>query len=209
MTPEQTAALLAYASAADPRIRRKDPDELRLQVRFWHGQLSDVDPDPARRAVEAHYRQAGADAILPGDVRAGARGSDATRHPSARTPAEALAAASGGRELDAAPADRAAVEAAKARVAAAVAAVSAKWATPSATGYVPKRNRSVGLAAARGPRRNLGPMTDRQGRALTVCHRCVADVPAPDGWDATNPAAPKVYCGRCQHKLAAERGATA
>lgn len=209
MTPEQTAALLAYASAADPRIRRKDPEELRLQVRFWHGQLADVDPAAAKRAVEAHYAAAGADAILPGDVRSGARGSDAARHPSARSVAEALDAAGGARELDAAPADRAVVEAAKTRVAEAVAEVSAKWATPSATGYVPKRVRPVGLAAARGPRRNLGPMTDRSGRALTVCFRCVCDLPAPDGWDATNPDAPKVYCGRCQHALAGEQGATA
>jgi hypothetical protein len=73
MTPDQTAALLAYAAAIDPRIRRNDPDERRLQAAAWHTQLRHIDPDPARRAVDAHYARPRADAALPGDIRHGAQ----------------------------------------------------------------------------------------------------------------------------------------
>lgn len=85
MNADQVAALLAYASAADPRIRRNDPDERRLQIRFWHGQLAAMDFDAACRAVEAHYSRAGVDAVLPGDVRQGAK-----EHPSSRPLAEVI-----------------------------------------------------------------------------------------------------------------------
>lgn len=73
MTPDETAALLAYASAIDPRIRRNDPAERRLQVAAWHTQLADVQPADAKTAVDAHYARAGADAALPGDIATRAR----------------------------------------------------------------------------------------------------------------------------------------
>jgi hypothetical protein len=208
MTPEETAKLLAYASAVDPRIRRKDPDELRLQIVAWHKQLGSVPLEPARAAVDAHYAAGGVDAILPGDVRSAASGSAAERHPSARSVAEALAEIEaqvvGDRtpvELPPGMDEPAAREAARARVEQALRQVAAQRALPdesSPTGYVPRRVRRVGLAAACGPRRNLGPTHDAAGRPLTVCHRCVADIPAPEGWDPASEDSPKLYCGRCQ-----------
>lgn len=207
MNIEQVAALLAYASAADPRIRRNDPDERRLQVRFWHGQLTSVDFDAACRAIDTHYSQAGVDAILPGDVRSGARGSEHPAYRPLRDAIEAADRAAGGASMPALPAGaeaRAAAQEARARLTEALDMVAAKRVIPaeSPTGYVPKRQR--------GPvRRDSSlrlPVTDRAGRRLTVCHRCVADIPAPDGWDATDPDAPKLYCGRCRAELDAEQG---
>jgi hypothetical protein len=68
MTPTEVHALLAYASAIDPSIRRNDPDERRLQAAAWHTLLADVDPDTAKAAVERHYAVPGADALMPADV---------------------------------------------------------------------------------------------------------------------------------------------
>jgi hypothetical protein len=213
MTPEEVAALLAYASAADPRIRRKDPEELRLQVRFWHGQLVNVDLAAARRAVEAHYAQPGVDAVLPGDVRSGARGSDAERHPAYRPLREAISAAdeaAGGSPMPAlppGPGDRQSVEEARARLAAAFDRVAAARALPDGdgrpTGFDPRRRMSVDWRN-RPQRRDV--THDRRGRPLTACHRCVGDMLMPDGWDPTNPESPPVHCGPCLHEMAAERG---
>lgn len=200
MNAEQVAALLAYASAADPRIRRNDPDELRLQVRFWHGQLAGVDFDAARGAVDAHYSRAGVDAVLPGDVRAGARGSETDRHPAYRPLRDAVAAsdrAAGGPPTAALPpgtADRMSVAEARARLGAALSAIAAKRAVPaeSPTGYVPKRQR---------PTSPPQPAADGRGRVVTVCHRCACDIPAPDGWDPTDPGGPRLHCGPCRAEL--------
>lgn len=126
MTPEEVAGLLAYASAVDPRIRRKDPAELLLQVEAWHTQLAQVALGPAKQAVDAHYSRPGVDAILPGDVRHGAGDSAQARHPSARPMREVIA------ELDAVPA----VDTGPYRreLRAMLARQSARWALPSADG---------------------------------------------------------------------------
>lgn len=73
MNLEQTTALLAYASAIDPRIRRNDPVERQLQVRAWHAQLARIEPQDAAGAVDEHYSRPGADAALPGDIAGRAR----------------------------------------------------------------------------------------------------------------------------------------
>lgn len=79
MTPEQTAALLGYISATDPRVRRNDPDERRLQIRAWHTQLADIDPRDAAAAADAHYAQPGPTAALPGDIAGRARAATTAR----------------------------------------------------------------------------------------------------------------------------------
>lgn len=103
MNDEQVAGLLAYVAAIDPRVRRNDPAERRLQVRAWCRQLAGVDFDAACAAADVHYAAPGASAILPGDVRHGARGSEAARHPSARPAAEVLAEQARVAAVDAGP----------------------------------------------------------------------------------------------------------
>ncbi len=70
MTPDEVLALIAYASAIDPRVRRNDPAEGDLQVEGWHAQLGRFDFAVARAAVDGHYARADAQAVLPGDIRA-------------------------------------------------------------------------------------------------------------------------------------------
>lgn len=79
MTPEQTMALLGYASSIDPRVRRNDPAERQLQIRAWHSQLAAIEPSDAAAAVDAHYAQPGAAAALPGDIAGRARAIKAAR----------------------------------------------------------------------------------------------------------------------------------
>jgi hypothetical protein len=79
MTPEQTVALLAYASAIDARIRRNDPQERQLQVRAWQTQLAAVDPQDAAAAVDTHYAQPNVSAAMPGDIAGRARAIRAAR----------------------------------------------------------------------------------------------------------------------------------
>jgi hypothetical protein len=203
--PNEVAGLLAYASALDPRVRRVEPEQRQAQVVAWSTLLHDVDPAAARDAIAAHYSRAGVDAVLPGDVRSGARGSETARHPAYRPLAESVAAAdaaAGGSRMPALPAGaeaRAAAEEARARLGEALDLLAAKRVIPpdSPTGYVPKRQRGP---VRRDQVRRL-PATDRSGRALTVCHRCAGDIPAPDGWDATDEDAPKLHCGRCRREL--------
>jgi hypothetical protein len=203
MTPEQTAALLSYAAAIDPRIRRNDPDERRLQAVAWHAQLRIVDPDPARAAVDAHYARAGADALMPGDIRERVtdRGSAQDQHPAYRPLADAVAAAeheAGGTDLPALPAAgtprlgpeqaRAALEAAFRRIAA-----GRPVPDPAPTGYVAERSRH---SPRREPATRIpAPM----GAATTLCHGsgCAADIQAPAGWDPADQRSPRLYCTAC------------
>lgn len=69
MTPNEVAVLLTYASAVDPRVRRVDAEQRRLQVTAWHAQLADCDPGDAQAAVDRHYAAADPEALLPGRVR--------------------------------------------------------------------------------------------------------------------------------------------
>lgn len=91
MTPEEIQALLGYASAIDPRIRRNDPDERMLQVRAWHKILATTPFDDAREAVDRHYAAPDADALMPGDVKAGAGQTSTSRLPAYRPMREVLA----------------------------------------------------------------------------------------------------------------------
>jgi hypothetical protein len=50
MTPSQTAELLTFCAAFDRRTIGK------ADVLAWHAVLGDIDPDEARNAVTAHYR---------------------------------------------------------------------------------------------------------------------------------------------------------
>lgn len=68
MTRDEVRALLAYASATDPRVRRNDPGERDLQVAAWETALADLAPQAAREAVDEHYSTLGVDAVLPGDI---------------------------------------------------------------------------------------------------------------------------------------------
>ncbi len=86
MTPNEVATLLTYASATDARVRRNDPEQRKAQVTAWSVQLRNVDAVAAREAVDRHYSRAGVDAVLPGDVRAGA-----AEHPSSRPLSEVIA----------------------------------------------------------------------------------------------------------------------
>ncbi len=70
MTQDEVRALLAYASAIDPRVRRNDSAERSAQTSAWHSLLGRYLFSDARAAVDEHYSRAAADAILPGDVRA-------------------------------------------------------------------------------------------------------------------------------------------
>lgn len=69
MTPADVEAVLAYAGSGDSRVRRRDPDERRLQVAFWHAQVGHLDIADARLAVTRHYAVDGVDALLPGRLR--------------------------------------------------------------------------------------------------------------------------------------------
>jgi hypothetical protein len=66
----QVRKVLAYASSTDPRVRRNDPDERELQVASWAAQIGAYDVADARVAVDRHYADPKADALLPGQLRA-------------------------------------------------------------------------------------------------------------------------------------------
>lgn len=93
MSPNEVAVLLTYASAIDPRVRRVDDEQRRLQVSAWHAQLEHVSAADARAAVDRHYSVVGADALMPAQVRALV---GAEQHPGYRPLAEALDAAEHG-----------------------------------------------------------------------------------------------------------------
>lgn len=187
MTPQQVQALLGYASAIDPRIRRNDPGERQLQVAAWHAQLQHTDPADARAAVDAHYARPTPEPPMPGDIRSLsiARANErAERH----APASTLAIE--GRPLRPRP---------QFDLAAASAAIAARWAAPLATNPPPPRSDR----RPRQPIRHTETDADRarHGRPKTICFRCADSIPAPPGWDPTDPASPPTYCGPCQTTL--------
>lgn len=203
MNLDQVKAVLAYASATDPRIRRNDPAERELQAQAWARHLGNVDQEAAVAAIDGYYARAGVDAILPGDIRAyvADRGSAQDQHPAYRPLADSITAAeheAGGTDLPALPAagtPRLGPEQARAALEAALRKIAAGRPIPesSPTGYVGSRERHS-------PRRE--PVTARIpapfGAATTVCHGagCVVDIAAPPGWDPANPASPRLYCDR-------------
>lgn len=203
MNRAEVAQLLAYAAAFDKRTIG-DADVL-----AWYDVLDRTPYEPAKAAVREWYREH-PEPVTPAHIHRVMRGSDSDRSPAYRPLREAIEAAdraAGGSSMPALPAGpeaRAAAAEARARLTEALDLVAARRVIPedSPTGYVPKRQRG---SVRRDSSLRLPP-TDRAGRRLTVCHRCVADIPAPDGWDATDPDAPKLYCGRCRAELDAEQG---
>lgn len=200
--------ILAAASLRDNRMPRPDNPAAAAVAAALAEDLAGIDSDAAVEAVSAHYRQT-TDRIMPAHIWAIVRGSDASRHPAYRPLSESIAASereAGGTDLPALPAadtPRLGPEQARAALEAALRRVAASTVIPEAgpTGYIPKRQRPGQHAAAR---RQATPML---GRGLTVCHRCVADIPSPAGWDASNPLSEPLFCGPCAGEVAAERKA--
>ena len=221
MTPDQVMTVLAYASAIDPRVRRNDPDERQLQAAAWYAQLRNVDPADAKSALDAYY---GApqplDAVMPGQVRALA----STTGPAAYRPlAENLAAieAAHQREIAGEPA---AIEGRSGRAALqdALDNLAARWSAPppeSSTGYERRRGQHGPGAAADTSKRLAADQRSREtpvvdgrtdaarakaGKAITVCHGCAVDIPAPSGWDPASVDSPPLWCARCDPAAARE-----
>lgn len=194
MNLDQVKAVLAYASATDPRIRRNDPAERELQAQAWARHLGNVDQEAAVAAIDGYYARAGVDAILPGDIRATAssgppRGAAAAIAHAEGGPGDRLAADRDQRALPAGPED-AARERAEFR--ARMQAISDGWAMSRPTGYVGERERHS-------PRREpVAWIPAPFGAQTTVCFGpgCVVDIAAPAGWDPANPASPRLFCDR-------------
>lgn len=59
MTPDEAAAVLAYAAAADPRFTTRDADEAKARSQVWADLLAPVPPqfalDHARRYYARHH----------------------------------------------------------------------------------------------------------------------------------------------------------
>ncbi len=184
MSPDEVRALLGYASAIDPRIRRNDPGERQLQVAAWHAQLERADPNTARAAVDAHYARPVTDPPMPGDIRTWC----ATR---ANESAERRVLAA----IDSAPLNTRP----QFDLAAATAAIAARWAAPLTTNPPPRRADRT----PRRPMRHTETDRDRQraGRAITVCFRCATDIPAPTGWNPADPESASVHCEPCRAVL--------
>ena len=89
MTTADIEAVLGYVGATDSRVRRKDPAERTLQVQAWLTQLAGCEPADVRAAVDQHYADGDADALLPGRVRALVKGIRADRLRAAVEPAPA------------------------------------------------------------------------------------------------------------------------
>ena len=223
MTPDDVQAVLAYASAIDPRVRRKDGDERQLQVAAWYAQLQHVAIADGRAAVDQHYAAAAPDAIMPGTVRtlAGTTG-PAMYRPLAENVAASyrLAAADPGEPLaiESGRSGREALQQALDQVASRWrGAVEARPA--SATGYERRRSRPAGSTAADTSKRLalqqrergatvVDGRTDAQraavGKAVAICFGCAVDVPVPPGWDPTDPGSPALHCARCRPEQARE-----
>ena len=179
MTPDQTRALLGYASSIDPRIRRNDPAERQLQVTAWHTQLQHIAAEDARAAVDAYYAAPVHDAALPGHIRglAVAAANDRAERNSA-------AAAITGPELKPMP-DEVRDQLRRTRD---------TWTAPLRMN-TPDRNRATPNRTGR----HLETDADRarNGRPVTICHRCATETTPPDGWRADNPDSPPVHCQAC------------
>jgi hypothetical protein len=102
VTAELTArAVLAKASAFDPRFRKPDP----LIVAAWTEALGDINFDLALAAVTEHYRTETDRTLMPGDVLAAVRRAAGGSSPAYRPMSEVVA------EIEArVAADRTAIE---------------------------------------------------------------------------------------------------
>lgn len=181
MTPDEIRALLAYASAIDPRIRRNDPYERQLQVTAWHTQLERTDPNDARAAIDAHYARPITEPPMPGNIRNWCitRANDRIE----RAAAKAIT----GPGLVPMPEE----------IREQLRAIRETWAAPIRMNTPDRRNTP--------PRPHNRTETDadraRAGRPTTICHRCATDTPPPAGWNPGNPESPPVHCQPCQADL--------
>jgi hypothetical protein len=189
VTPTEVAALLVYAASIDPRVRRKDDKDRALQVTAWHTQLERADANDARAAVDAHYSQPRAEPPVPGDIRSRciALANDRIE----RGAAKAIT----GPDLKPMPDE----------IRDQLRAIRDSWSAPIRMN-TPDRDKGA-------PRRPGRPVeTDRDriraGRPVTVCFKCVAEIPAPAGWPADNREAPPVYCGPCAAALNRQEAAS-
>lgn len=221
MTADQqlARAVLTAAAVYDHRFREPDPNV----AAAWARALAGLDPQRAVDAVNEHYRTS-TETLLPGHVTGLVHrvGGAPDRSPAARSVAEALASTLGGR-ADSLAADRddptPAIEGPAPRSGAEALAVAADWARARPTGYEGRRGTPTGRAAEdtskrlgreqrdRGAR-TVDGRTDTQradaGRAFAICFDCAGDIPAPAGWDPTDPGSPPLFCGRCRPAEARE-----
>lgn len=214
MTPAEQLArsVLAVASVYDHKVREPDA----AVIRAWASVLDGLDPQRVMRAVERHYRTS-TETLMPAHITrlVDALGADPDRHPGYRPLAEALTAAERG-PGDQLAADRhnppPALEGPAPRTGREALTAAQAWAAGQPTGYVRRRGQPAGRAAADTSKRLAGQQRDRRapvvdgrtdaaradaGKAITICHSCAADIPAPDGWDPGSPDSPPLHCGRC------------
>lgn len=194
MNPDQVKAVLAYASATDPRIRRNDPAERELQAQAWSRHLGNIDQKAAVAAIDGYYARAGVDAILPGDIRATAssgppRGAAAAIATAEGGPSDRLAADRDQRALPAGPEDAARE---RAEFKARMREISDGWALSKPTGWVSERERH---SPRREPARRVASPF---GADTSICFEwgCAVEIKAPAGWDAANAASPRLFCER-------------
>ncbi len=186
MMPTEVTALLAYAAAVDPRVRRSTPQERQLQEAAWFQQLQSVAAQAAKDAVDMHYAKAGVEVVMPGDVRVLARGNQA---PYYKPLADSIAALPAAEERT----DGSALGWGRGQLQVAMDALAERW---NANGMQQVGSESRTPFKAHRPARSGGsPLAGPRG--VTVCHRCVVDIPVPDGWDPANPASPPLHCEPC------------
>lgn len=188
-------AVLAAARVVDRRMPEADRDV----VRAWAELLAGIDPQLAFAAVRRHY-ETSSDRLMPADVRRIAAQSD----PPYQQPLAALPHA------PAFDLDKARAWLDQCRT---VLRDAPREPQPA---YIPRRARGrVGVRApeetsrrlARAQREAHRPVVDgktdaeraRIGKPITVCHGCVGDIPAPDGWHPHGKD--PVYCRSCQQLL--------
>lgn len=68
MKPEEVADLLRYASTLDRWLRASDQESGQMMVAGWSNMLAAVPATAAQATVLAHYSQANARTLTPGDI---------------------------------------------------------------------------------------------------------------------------------------------
>lgn len=171
-------AVLAKASANDQTFVRPDP----AVVAAWTEHMERLTLADALAAVTEHYDRE-TRRIMPADVR-----QIATRLANERHDRDKI------REITRAPSRRGQLRAVSMVRNTFQDATGIKAAPqPNNAPWQPRRSR-------RRKRVVSGP-TDAElaarGNPLTVCFRCVEEIPAPKGWDPANPESQRLYCGAC------------
>jgi len=190
VTPDEVTALLAYASALDPRIRRNDPYERQMQVKAWHRLLDDVAADDAIRLTDRHYMYPGAEPLMPGNLRRRI-GEDPDRLPCAAPLRQYLAGASvkGLEHIELEERER--NGRGRRAYEEAMAEFNAKRSLPDARSTERRITSRWGRE-----RRETDEDRRKSGKAVTVCHTCAVEIPVPDGWNPARPDSPRLYCAR-------------